>query len=67
MSVGRDALDGRPSDVPGAPRLLPILLGWVMTPLAIATTVLLLGVHLGASHPDAWYTSVVRWLGHFFR
>jgi len=67
MSVGRDGMLEAPPSVPGASRLWPMLLGWVVAPLLVALSVMLLGVHLGASHPDAWYTEAVRWLTHFLR
>jgi hypothetical protein len=68
MSLERSALDdAAPGPVPGDKRLLPLLLGWVLAPLSVAAGVVLVGVHLGASRPDAWYTELVRWLVHFFR
>lgn len=68
MSTERGTLDvPASSPVPGAQRLWPMLLGWVVAPLLVLCGVVALGVHLGASHPDAWYTELVRWLTDFLR
>ncbi len=37
-------------------------LGWVVVPVFCVTALVVLGVHLGAQGPEAWYTEGVRWV-----
>ena len=39
---------------------------WVIAPFTVTTTLLALGIHLGATGADAWYTRGVLWMVRYF-
>jgi hypothetical protein len=47
-------------------RLIRALAIWLVVPSVGASLIVLIGVHLGARHPDAWYTAVARTIGAWF-
>jgi hypothetical protein len=38
------------------------LVGWVLIPGAIVSSLFLAGVHVGARHPDMWLSRAMLWL-----
>ncbi|MDD9940042.1 MAG: hypothetical protein OXU20_03170 [Myxococcales bacterium] len=63
--VGEDATTRRhAAEPPDRGRRSPLvrLTLWFFLPALVAGGLLLYGVHLGAQHPDAWYTRTVTWI-----
>lgn len=42
--------------------LLSFFMGWVFLPGLVIGSIIGLGAHWGARHPDAWYVGAVKWV-----
>lgn len=49
-------------DRPLRPSAMRFVFGWFVAPVLVATSLVLTGMHYGARNPDAWYSSLLRWL-----
>lgn len=61
----RSRRDWDPDDPDRRSPLLWLTL-WLFLPALLATGLVLFGVHLGAQHPEAWYTRAVGWFVDLF-
>ena len=42
--------------------MLGFFVGWVFLPGMVIGSIIGLGAHWGARHPDAWYVGAVKWV-----
>ena len=39
------------------------LVGWLVLPGTVISSIFLAGVHVGANYPDMWLTRLIAWIG----
>jgi hypothetical protein len=56
------------SDEAAAKKPSPLrwIAGWVVVPGVVLGSIFGAGVHLGANHPEGWYTRAVLWVAGLF-